>query len=73
MVSKNYFCGSSLTEVAQCLTVDQAMMVKYFPGKSLPVNVITYPVFEKGESLKNLTEVYVPCSMGYYHVKVIEG
>lgn len=73
MVSKNYFCGSSLNEVAQCLNADQAMIVKFYPGKTLPVDVITYTVFEKDASLENSTVVYVTCSQGYYHVKIIEG
>jgi len=73
MVSKNYFCGSSLNEVAQCLTADQVMMVKFYPGKTLPVEVITYPVFEKEGYLENSTVVYVTCSEGYYHVQIIVG
>lgn len=73
MVSENYFCGSSLNEVAQCLTTDQAMMVKFYPEKVLPVDVVTYPVFERGACLKNSTVVYVPCSKGYYYVKIIGG
>jgi hypothetical protein len=73
MVSENYFCGSSLNEVAQCLSADQAMMVKFCPEKVLPVDVVTYPVFEKDAFLKNSTVVYVPCSEGYYHVKIIDG
>jgi hypothetical protein len=73
MVSENYFCGSSLNEVAQCLAVDQAILVKFFPENALPVDVITYPVFDMDTPLENSTVVYVPCSKGYYHVKVVEG
>lgn len=73
MVSEINFCGNSLNEVAQCLAEDQAMMVKFYAGKSLPVDVVTYPVFEMDDILKNSTVVYVPCSQGYYRVIVVMG
>lgn len=73
MVSVNYFCGSSLNEVAQCLSKDQVMMVKFYPEKAMPVDVVTYPSFQRDIILKNYTVVYVPCSAGYYYIKVIRG
>lgn len=71
MISENY-CGGSLNEVAQCLKSDQTMMVKFYPEQALPVDVITYPVFEKHMDLKNSMVVYVTCSKGYYRIQISE-
>lgn len=71
MIFEN-FCGGSLNEVAQCLKADQTMMVKFYPKQVLPVDVVTYPVFEKAKGLKNSTVVYVTCSKGYYRIQIME-
>jgi len=69
-IPPNYFVGNSLNEVAMCITEEQTIVLTSFPGKTLPVNVVTYPCFDTGP-VDNGSVVYVPSARGYYCLKVL--
>lgn len=71
-IPPNYFVGTSLNEVAMSITEEQSIVLTSFPGKPLPVNVVTYPCFETGP-VTNGSVVYVPSARGYYCLKILRS